>query len=811
MSRALKTVLAAGVIVVLVVVIIGTQMPRSTVEAPVRGTAPDGYGDYAVAVDPEFSMTVASELSAFGDDPALGFRTAGSPAEREAADLLAQTMRDIGLENVTIDKASSDGWTFNGASITYGTLGGETATAVLGGYPTDIVAENETLPIVYLGKGTAADYKTETGEDIDVTGKLVLIDIDTENDPGINYPAYQAHLKGARAVVACSFMDESSGERIVSGDIRGGADAPALAISAADSASIRDAITADGYEDGGAMQIDVTLNADSRVTRNVSTQNVWGEIPGESDQTIFFIAHYDGFYRSFYDDASGVGIVLGIAKAMREGGIAPEKTFRFVLHGASEWGRSDTPAGGATGAYEQIVHNRPGWAEDGFALFDIDGGYPLDPMRAVDILAPAEFSGFVSSSISSFGDRADALQIIPAQAGAPEAGRGDFIYNASGIPTIATGGDYGGDAEFSVYMLHSSIDRADVGGYDGEGVRSLSEYLGYAALMLDRLPLRPLRFTARIEELGRTLEGRSGTYRDADIDEDLNHLIANIERATEVARKLDRLISSFNAGYLSTATEAAEAAADGRENDAAEARAELDEMKSRAAEINKDLYAVYLGMQDGFLKLDRNLESEYANEGLQKNLDIIESAWEILLSGSGMVSGAREAAAEKLMEMEQVGSVAYFDAAVTDRFVQRLDDGARGTWAEGRIVSRAADAAGIVRLLLGQEEAAGAQATDAAAQDGAVTDGAATAGAASDAVTADGTQETEDEAQEQEYYSSDDDPAVKMLRVLIASQEDTLQAVYSGQANALAMLTDSMNAMLDNYGEEQEGEGNSLY
>jgi hypothetical protein len=805
MSRTIKTVLAVCVIAVLIVVIIGTQMPRPAVEEPVRGTAPEGYGDYAVAVDPEFSMTVAAELSAIGDDPVLGFRTAGSPAEKEAADLLSQTMRDIGLENVTIDKASSDGWTFKGASVAYRTKDGMATAAALGGYQTDIVAENETLPIVYLGKGTAADYRTKDGDDIDVTGKLVLIDIDAENDPWISYPAYQAHLKGARAVVACTFMDESSGERIASGDIRGGADAPALAISAADSASIRDAITANGYEDGGVRQIDVTLNADSRVTRNISTQNVWGEIPGKSDETIFFIAHYDGGYRSFYDDASGVGIALGVAKAMREGGIEPEKTFRFVLHGAGEWGRSDTAADQAAGAYAQIASNRQSWAEDGFALFDIDGGYPLDPMRTVDINAPAEIFGFVTSSVASFGDRADALQITAAQAGAPGAGREDFVYNAYGIPTISTGGDYGGDAEFSAYMLHSSIDREDVGGYDSDGVRSLSEYLGYAALMLDRLPLRPLRFTACIDELAGTLDGRAGTYRDIDIDEDLNHLIANTERAAEVAQKLDRFISSFNAGYLGAEAEAAEAAADGRDSDAADAEAEMKDMKARADAINKDLHAVYIEMQDGFLKLDRNLESGYANVGLQNNLDIMESAWEILLSGSGMVSGAREAAAEKLMEIEQVGSAAYFGADVTDRFAQRLDDGAKGTWAEGRIVSRAADAYGIVRLLRGLDEPDGAAATDAAVTDAAVAAGATTASdAAAAADAADGTQA-------QGYYSSEDDPAVKMLRALIASQEDTLQAVYSGQADALAMLTDSMNALLDNYAQEEEGEGDGLY
>ncbi len=48
-----------------------------------------------------------------------------------------------------------------------------------------------------LGKGTADEYK-----DIDVKGKLVLIEINQREEWWINYPVYQAHLKGAAALIA---------------------------------------------------------------------------------------------------------------------------------------------------------------------------------------------------------------------------------------------------------------------------------------------------------------------------------------------------------------------------------------------------------------------------------------------------------------------------------------------------------------------------------------------------------------------------------------------------------------------------------
>ena len=50
---------------------------------------------------------------------------------------------------------------------------------------------------MYLGKGTEADYEGK-----DVTGKLVLVDINQRDEWWINYPVYQAHLKGAAAVIA---------------------------------------------------------------------------------------------------------------------------------------------------------------------------------------------------------------------------------------------------------------------------------------------------------------------------------------------------------------------------------------------------------------------------------------------------------------------------------------------------------------------------------------------------------------------------------------------------------------------------------
>ena len=118
---------------------------------------PEDFQSFLDALDTEFSYDVDKAISEMGDDPALGFRSAGSPAEKETAEYIEKTMKDIGLENVTVDKTNLDGWTFNGANITFTNAKGKEQKIDLGGYQTTIQADNETVKVVYLNKGTAED------------------------------------------------------------------------------------------------------------------------------------------------------------------------------------------------------------------------------------------------------------------------------------------------------------------------------------------------------------------------------------------------------------------------------------------------------------------------------------------------------------------------------------------------------------------------------------------------------------------------------------------------------------------------------
>jgi hypothetical protein len=453
---ALRCAVCLVILAMSVTVIITATQKKPVVQAPKRGEAPAGYDAYASSIDPDFCRALAENLSKIGDDPATGGRSAGSPAEAEAAQFIVQTMKDIGLQNVTVDKVPCDGWTFKGASLEYINVDGAVSKAVLGGYQTSIVADREQCAIIWLGKGTAADY-----EGIDAEDKLVLIEYDSDNDWWINLPAYQAMLKGAKAVIAVRIMEDEIGDRISSNHVRGPASAPVLAISSDDAKAIREAIDVTGYEDGGVKQINVRLTADSQVTPKAYTSNVWGEIPGVSDEVIYFAAHYDGYFHSFYDNAIGVGLMLDMAKAFIQSGYQPNKTIRFLATGAEEWGRTGTTADQMTGAYEQFTSVRPEWTEKAAVLVNVAGAFPLDVMKSFDVSVPYEMQGFMEERITSFGDRAKIT--VTTDGGLPGTAREDFVYNLLGIPTIANEGGEG-DKKYFAGLRHSSADTLENGG-----------------------------------------------------------------------------------------------------------------------------------------------------------------------------------------------------------------------------------------------------------------------------------------------------------------------------------------------------------
>ena len=311
---------------------------------------------YLDKVDVDYSYELTKKLTEFKTNEKLGYRTAGSEAEIAAGEMLKEEMEKIGLQNVTKDAITLDTWTFEKADLTFQAADGQEKTAVLGGYHTNFDTQGpREYTVVYAGRGTAADL-----EPLDVTGKLVLVDINQSEDWWINYPAYQAHLKGAAAVLAMQDggYAEISPDALNAQDVCGPADAPAFSISQTDAGALKEAIAAS--ENG---EITVTFDAKSEVELDGTSYNIVGMIPGKDpDAMVIVSAHYDAYFDGFQDDSAAIALMMGIAKGLVDSGYQPEKTLVFCAMAAEEWGMTNTRYDWSTGAYKQVFEAHPEWA-----------------------------------------------------------------------------------------------------------------------------------------------------------------------------------------------------------------------------------------------------------------------------------------------------------------------------------------------------------------------------------------------------------------------------------------------------------------
>ena len=107
------------------------------------------------------------------------------------------------------------------------------------------------------------------------------------------------------------------------------------------------------------LKIDNDYSLDDGVSYNVV-----GKIPGKSSkQQIIISGHYDIYFRSFQDDSCAIGLIMAIAKAMKESNYTPENDILFIAHGSEEWGAANTEYDWTTGAWEMINTVHPEWAQ----------------------------------------------------------------------------------------------------------------------------------------------------------------------------------------------------------------------------------------------------------------------------------------------------------------------------------------------------------------------------------------------------------------------------------------------------------------
>ena len=597
-------------------------------------------------LDIDYSYRLAKRMEQFRTNPVLGYRPAGSRAEFETGEMLKQEMEAIGLSDVRKDAVKVDGWEFKKAVLSYSGEDGTHHEIQLGAYQTTFVTDGpKEFSLMYLGKGTAADYEGK-----DVTGKLVLVDINQRDEWWINYPVYQAHLKGAAALIAVQSggYGEIDDEALNAQDIAGPENAPAFSISRKDSDPLKELLER-------TAEITITLDADSRVTRDCTTYNIVGSIPGRHpDRMVLLSAHYDSYFSGFQDDNTAIALMFGIAKALLASGFTPNNTIVICAMAAEEWGVVDSNFDWSTGAYEQVFTAHPEWV--GKVIADLNFELPaLAHGTRARIRSCYEYTRFLEEYLSELPDLTQAYPEETRVTSPIETWSDDFSMAIAGIPSMVN--DFTGGS-FMETHYHSQFDNDAF--YDEQVYRLHHELFALLIMALDETCVIPL---CSAPVMKRALDGynasseilRSFVAMDlispmtlASLAEKISDLEKMLSDATDVAESRYESRRSLNSHYRALLSE-------GRQEEA-----ECLYLEAREAE--KEALRRFKYAQDELVRIDWYGNVHYPHEILLQNIRLI---------GGAIANLKEQNLSSALRKLYQVDNNAYafmFDEEVYNHF-----------------------------------------------------------------------------------------------------------------------------------------------
>lgn len=597
-------------------------------------------------LDIDYSYRLAKRMEQFRTNPVLGYRPAGSHAEFETGEMLKQEMEAIGLSDVRKDAVKVDGWEFKKAVLSYSGEDGTHHEIQLGAYQTTFVTDGpKEFSLMYLGKGTASDYEGK-----DVTGKLVLVDINQRDEWWINYPVYQAHLKGATALIAVQSggYGEIDDEALNAQDIAGPENAPAFSISRKDADPLKELLER-------TAEMTVTLDADSRVTRDCTTYNIVGSIPGRHpDRMVLLSAHYDSYFSGFQDDNTAIALMFGIAKALLASGVTPNNTIVICAMAAEEWGVVDSNFDWSTGAYEQVFTAHPEWV--GKVIADLNFELPaLAHGTRARIRSCYEYTRFLEEYLSELPDLTQAYPEETRVTSPIETWSDDFSMAIAGIPSMVN--DFTGGS-FMETHYHSQFDNDAF--YDEQVYRLHHELFALLIMALDETCVIPL---CSAPVMKRALDGynasseilRSFVAMDlispmtlASLAEKISDLEKMLSDATDVAESRYESRRSLNSHYRALLSE-------GRQEEA-----ECLYLEAREAE--KEALRRFKYAQDELVRIDWYGNVHYPHEILLQNIRLI---------GGAIANLKEQNLSSALRKLYQVDNNAYafmFDEEVYNHF-----------------------------------------------------------------------------------------------------------------------------------------------
>ena len=237
-------------------------------------------------------------------------RIAGSPYDAMTTDWVAAQFRRIGLEQVRVQAFTDLPPQWWPTSWAVSVAGGGKTVSLASAFPlyrSNGIEGQATLEPVWVGTGTAADFQGR-----EVRGKAVVA-YGFPNPGGRGNTALtngivrRADEAGAAALfIILGFPGNVINEPTAAG-LNPPARMPIFMLGNQDGTAVRQMI-----EQGQAPRIQARLAVELRTGQK--TANVWGVLPGATDENIAVMAHTDSFFEGAMDNASGMATMVALAE-----------------------------------------------------------------------------------------------------------------------------------------------------------------------------------------------------------------------------------------------------------------------------------------------------------------------------------------------------------------------------------------------------------------------------------------------------------------------------------------------------------------
>jgi Zn-dependent M28 family amino/carboxypeptidase len=375
-----------------------TEMAEPVVASAVIVEATGGNPAAETAAN-EITDPYMREIIAEISSDAYEGRGPGAPGDKKARAYLVQAMESLGLEPggpdgsyeqpfalVGVNATQPETWTFEGHDKTM-TLEQWDQFIVASGIQEERV-DVENAELVFVGYGIQApEYDWDDYKGADLEGKiLVMMNNDPDWDPDLfagetrlwygrwDYKYLSAAKQGAAGAIIIHTQPSAgypfqvvqtswTGEQF---ELPAG-DEPRIKVPAwVTEDTARELVAMAGFDldelreraynrdfEPVPLGISTSIGMDVEINR-VQSANVLGLIPGSDpelrDEAVIYTAHHDhlgigtpnedgdAIYNGAYDNASGVALVMGIAKALKSMPEAPRRSVLIALVGAEEQG-----------------------------------------------------------------------------------------------------------------------------------------------------------------------------------------------------------------------------------------------------------------------------------------------------------------------------------------------------------------------------------------------------------------------------------------------------------------------------------------